>query len=96
MHKVVKGHVMIQLHDANEKEGAFYLKDAGATQRYGTVVDLPEPYERVGPASYKLGDIVMIPSIGGFQFIDEETFMVFLQSEIKVIYDNEQPGISRF
>jgi hypothetical protein len=97
MIKTSKGYVMIKIRDAEEKVGQIWLKDAGNSQRWGTVVDLPEPYAKVGYPGYKKGWDVMIPLAPALQFTEgDETFVVVLQSEVKVYDTPEESGQSKF
>ena len=83
MRQITKGKVKIKLREAIEQEDGFDYVDAGYTKRYGDVVEISQPYERIGPPDYKVGDEVLVPANVLIQIKEgDDDYVICLQTAI--------------
>jgi len=94
---VTRGYVAIKLQSAKNEINGIFIVDKGNQQRWGEVVKMGEHNPYIGAPNYKVGNTVLVPNIGGRRIeLEDDVFMVFLQSEIMVYATNDEQGISRF
>ena len=83
--KPSRGYALLELSEAKEKEGDFFVQDAGNHERWAKVHAIGPPFKLIGPPVYSVGDIVLVPNIKGQTFEEGgKTYMLFEQSLIGV------------